>query len=272
MREIARGSYQHEKMMTDASMERTLHFQAAAIWPKERQWFEAKGLHLHERVADLGCGTGEISSRLAASYNYREIVGVDLLQKSIDLARSRYAHFPALCFIQGDVNHTSFPDHYFDLTLNRHLIQVIPNPKGVVREMMRITKPGGILYFLAEDYGMIHCSNVHSESRWYRFQENLLAQGTDLMIGRKLPVMLKQLGLPEIDMTYLRIDTLNTERQYLASMFQNWSEGYAEFLAEHNHLALSETRRHFQDHIDCCLDENEYLVWHIPLIIAVNPG
>ncbi len=272
MREIARGSYQHEKMMADASMERTLHYQAAAIWPKERVWFEAKGLHLHERVVDLGCGTGEISSRLAQSYAFREIVGVDLLQQNIDLAQSRHGHLAALRFERGDVNQPHFPDHYFDLSLNRHLIQVIPNPHAMLREMKRITKPGGVLYFLAEDYGMIHCTNVHSEPRWHRFQENLLDQGTDLMIGRKLPVMLRDLGLIDIDMTYLRIDSLNTERNILAGIFQNWCLGYAEFLAEHNQLDEKETRRHFQDHIDCVLDESEYLVWHVPVIAAVNPG
>ena len=271
MRDLASGPYTQAKMMADVSMERTLHFQAAAIWPQERRVFEGMGLHRCEKVVDLGCGTGEISSRLAANYEIREIVGVDLLEKSIELARQRHGRFSNLSFQVGDAAQTPFESGTFDLSLNRHLLQAIPNPKSVILEMKRITKPGGVLYFLAEDYAMIHCTNHDGELFWIKAQEGIQSQGTDLLFGRKLPIILQEMGFSSFTCDFLTVATWNTPRETLAEIFRYWMEGYAEFLAEHNHLPVTRTRRHFQDHIDCCLDPKEHLVWHIPIMTVINP-
>ena len=54
--------------MGDASMLRTLDFQAQAIWPQESALFARYGLTGALRILDLGCGSGEITRRLAALY------------------------------------------------------------------------------------------------------------------------------------------------------------------------------------------------------------
>src|SRR5690606_23451822 len=56
------------EQMGDESMARNLAFQAEAIWPQERALFARYGLSGALRVLDLGCGTGEITRRLAALY------------------------------------------------------------------------------------------------------------------------------------------------------------------------------------------------------------
>lgn len=52
-----------------------------------------------QRVLELGCGTGDLLSALSPSYG----VGIDLSQRMVDVAKSRY---PNLHFFQGDIEDT----------------------------------------------------------------------------------------------------------------------------------------------------------------------
>jgi SAM-dependent methyltransferase len=54
-----------------------------------------------QRVLELGCGTGDLLSALSPAYG----VGVDLSQRMVDLAKSRY---PDLHFVQGDIEDPDF--------------------------------------------------------------------------------------------------------------------------------------------------------------------
>ena len=51
--------------MADESMVRNLEAQAIAIWPQERALFLREPLPASGTICDVGCGTGEISARLA---------------------------------------------------------------------------------------------------------------------------------------------------------------------------------------------------------------
>ena len=42
-------------------------------------------------ILDVGCGTGEITSRLAAAFPAARAVGVDIIDAHLELARTRYA-------------------------------------------------------------------------------------------------------------------------------------------------------------------------------------
>jgi len=78
------------EQMADESMVRTLAAQAECIWPQERPLFERYRLPDDCRILDAGCGTGEISSRLARLYSRASVLGVDVLDV-LALARMRAA-------------------------------------------------------------------------------------------------------------------------------------------------------------------------------------
>ena len=79
------------EQMGDESMARNLAHQAEAIWPQEQHLFDRYQLPRAAHIADIGCGSGEITSRLAARYPEAELVGVDILEGSVAYARRRYA-------------------------------------------------------------------------------------------------------------------------------------------------------------------------------------
>src|SRR5438874_13326702 len=65
--------------MADESMVRTLASQAEAIWPQEEPLFARYRLPANPRILDGGCGTGEITMRLARLFSGATLLGVDVI-------------------------------------------------------------------------------------------------------------------------------------------------------------------------------------------------
>ncbi|HET9679066.1 MAG TPA: class I SAM-dependent methyltransferase, partial [Gammaproteobacteria bacterium] len=77
--------------MADESMVRNLAAQAMAIWPQEMRLLYRYRLPATAQILDVGCGAGEISSRLAELFPHAHVQGVDVYPAHIELARQRYA-------------------------------------------------------------------------------------------------------------------------------------------------------------------------------------
>jgi SAM-dependent methyltransferase len=94
------------------------------------------------RVLDLGCGTGNLALRLAENPDIGSVVGVDFSPIYIDHARRRSSD-PRITFEVGDACALTFEDASFDHTLSMLVLQFIPGAETAVREMRRVTRPGG---------------------------------------------------------------------------------------------------------------------------------
>ena len=124
------------KQMSDESMVRNLSAQATAIWPQEAPLFERYALSPQARILDAGCGTGEISSRLAERYPHSPILGIDIIDAHLALARQRYANLAdRLRFERRDVYATGLPRGQFDLAVCRHVLHATPYPERVIAEL-----------------------------------------------------------------------------------------------------------------------------------------
>ena len=145
------------EQMAHESMLRTLAAQADAIWPAEQQLFDRYALGAPLDVADVGCGSGEITGRLARLYPDARVVGVDILESSVEYARRRHAALaPRVRFQQGDAFQLELTSSTYDLVVCRHVTQAVPEAQRVLAELVRICKSGGWVHVLSEDYGMLH--------------------------------------------------------------------------------------------------------------------
>src|SRR6476661_1742769 len=105
------------KQMADESMVRTLDAQARAIWPQESELIRRYALPDDIRILDAGCGTGEGASRLAEMFPRATILGIDVLDQSLDIARARYARFGSrLAFENQSAYELKAASHTYDLT------------------------------------------------------------------------------------------------------------------------------------------------------------
>jgi SAM-dependent methyltransferase len=176
------------KQMADESMVRGLDAQARAIWPQEQQLIRRYEIPAEARILDAGCGTGEGSSRLAELFSQSQVIGVDIVDHHLELASSRYANLATrLKFEHRSIFELGFPDDSFDLTVCRHVMHSIPHPDRVLAELARVTRPGGYLHLIAEDYGMLHFQRgkLDPSDFWHVVAPSFAAAtGTDLFIGR----------------------------------------------------------------------------------------
>jgi SAM-dependent methyltransferase len=261
--------------MADESMVRNLAAQAEAIWPQEVALFRRHGLGGALRVLDAGCGTGEITRRLAELYPEAELLGVDVEPAHLARAAAGAASFGArVRFEQRSVFDLGLADGSFDLTVCRHVLQALPHPERVLAELARVTRGGGRLHLIAEDYGMIAFppGQQDTDRFWsevpYRFGA---ATGTDLHIGRKAYGHLRRLGLTDISVDYIIVDPLRVGRETMAAIFTAWRDGYADAIGAHTTMSREQASAHFDDSIATLRDPEGYAVWFVPVVTATVP-
>ena len=95
-----------------------------------------------ERILDLGCGTGVLTSEIAMSG--AKVFGIDRSPEMVAQARSK---FPALRFEVVDATEMKFNEE-FDAVFSNAVLHWIPEAEQVVRGIARVLKPGG--RFVAE--------------------------------------------------------------------------------------------------------------------------
>jgi len=258
--------------MADESMVRNLVYQAEAIWPQESRLFDGYGLGGALAILDVGCGTGEITGRLAERYPEARLTGVDLIARHLELARERCAAFAGrAAFREADAFALPFEDRSFDLVVCRHMLQAVPRPEAAMAEMVRVLRPGGRLHLLVEDYGMIHMhpTRLPVDRFWVEGPPAYgAAVGTDLHIGRTAYGHLHRLPVADIALHYVVVDTLRVPRETFAGIWEAWRDGYVEVIGTYTRFSSDEARELFEDMIACIRNPDGYAVWQVPILTA----
>jgi len=172
-------------------------------------------------------------------------------------------------FENRSIFESGLPGGTFDLVVCRHVLQAIPHADRAVAELVRVTKRGGWVHLIPEDYLMIHFEphELDADDFWSvvprRFGEAL---GTDLRIGRKAYGLLRRLGLAEITVDYVVVDPLRVPRSTFAAIFAAWRDGYADTVSEHARIPRERFLAHFDDMIATIQDPAFYAVWQVPIV------
>ena len=263
------------KQMADESMVRNLAAQAAAIWPQEMPLFGRYSLPEKPRILDAGCGTGEGSSRLAELFPKAQVLGIDIVDHHLDLARKRHAKFaPRLRFEHQSIFELNLPGGAFDLTVCRHVMHSIPYPDRVAAELVRVTRAGGYLHLIPEDYGMLHFQQGSPDpGEFWQIAPAAMAKstGTDLFIGRNIIPILNDLKLEQVTMEYVVVDTLRVPRETFAAIIEAWRDGYVEIIAEKTPVSRENALAYFNQMIANIRDPRGYAVWMVPVVSARLP-
>jgi ubiquinone/menaquinone biosynthesis C-methylase UbiE len=263
------------KQMADESMVRNLDAQARAIWPQEISLVRRYPLPAEARILDAGCGTGEGASRLAELFPKASVLGVDIVDHHLDLARARYARLaPRLTFEHQSIFELRAADRSFDLTVCRHVLHSIPHADRVIAELARVTRRGGYLHLIPEDYGMLHFQRGPLDPRdfWHQVPASMgSATGTDLFMGRNTYGILAAMNLEEIKVDYVVVDTLRVPRETFAAIIEAWRDGYAEPIGELTPITRESAVAYFDQMIANIRDPRSYAVWMVPVVSARVP-
>ena len=128
-------------------------FEIRAADPRQhRLWgeFLARAPRIeHARVLEVGCGTGIITTKIAALPGVAEAVGVDPGPFFVDRARRRA---PELRFEVADGRALPFPDGSFDGVVFATTLCHVPGPEIALAEARRVLRRGGYLLVYDGDY------------------------------------------------------------------------------------------------------------------------
>jgi SAM-dependent methyltransferase len=102
-------------------------------------------------VLDVGSGTGALSLAVAAIASAR-VTGIERSAAYVRHARE-HAENDRVRFEVGDATALPFLDNTFDRTLSMLVLNFVPDPAVALDQMIRVTRPGGVVAAAVWDYG-----------------------------------------------------------------------------------------------------------------------
>jgi len=101
--------------------------------------------------ADVGCGTGVLAECILALCNPKSVSGIDRSEGFI-LAAGRRVHDSRADFRTGDATALPWEVGAFDFAVSGLVLNFVPDHEGMVKEMSRVTRPGGTVAAYVWDY------------------------------------------------------------------------------------------------------------------------
>jgi SAM-dependent methyltransferase len=154
------------------------------------------------RLLDVGCGPGTITIDLARLVAPGEVVGVDAAEAPLVEAReaAAAAGLPDVTFRVADGMALPFDDGAFDVVHAHQVLQHVPDPVGMLREMRRVCAPGGIVAARDSDYASFAWyPAVSALDEWLElYQRVARASGGDPDAGRSLLAWAHAAGFTDV--------------------------------------------------------------------------
>jgi len=189
---------------SDAERERLVR-QSAAHEPEAIWLLDQIDVQPGWRAVDVGCGPLGILNLLSHRVGPTgAVVGLDNEPRMLEIGRSFVAELGLrnVQLIQGEAALSGLPKATFDFAHARLVLINVPNAEDVLREMTALVRPGGVVAVQDLDWISWTCEPPHPA--WDRLISILTAvrraRGLDVFIGRRVPGMLRRLGLIDLQM------------------------------------------------------------------------
>lgn len=142
------------------------------------------------QVLDAGCGPGTITVDLARRVAPGRVLGIEPTAEPLARARAtaRDAGVDNVEFAVGDVYALDADDATFDVVHAHQVLQHLSDPVAALREMLRVTRPGGVVAARDGDYaGMTWWPPDSRLDRWLEvYRAVALGNGGQPDAGRRL--------------------------------------------------------------------------------------
>lgn len=171
-------------------------------------------LNRTSHVADIGCGCGFMSARLAARFGDGEIVGLDAsgAQVEVAAAHAQRRGLHNVRFVVASAYETGLPTGQFDLIFSRAMLCHLQRPLEALAEMRRLLKPGGML--LCEDFDLAAAPLDTVMHPLAAFDARVAAAlGVDFNIGIKLPKFFTSVGIADPQIKFFQPVFLRGEQK-----------------------------------------------------------
>jgi SAM-dependent methyltransferase len=110
--------------------------------PLADEFIALLGLQRGDRVLDVGCGPGALTSRLVDLQGLAQVSAVDPAEPFVQAVRAR---LPGLDAHRANAERLPFAADEFDCAVAQLVVHFMKDPVAGLSEMARVTKPGGLV-------------------------------------------------------------------------------------------------------------------------------
>lgn len=155
------------------------------------------------RLLDVGAGPGSITVDFAGAVAH--VTATEIDESALSLSRELAAQrgLDNLSFSVEDVHALSFADDTFDVVHAHQVLQHVADPVQALREMRRVTVPGGLVAARDADYaGFLWFPVLPELDRWLDlYRRAARANGGEPDAGRRLLAWARAAGFREVTAT-----------------------------------------------------------------------
>ena len=185
--------------------------------PLTRRFADFAGVAPGQIVLDVGCGPGALTAELIARLGPAAVAAVDPSESFVAAARERH---PGADVRGASAERLPFEEGGFDACLAQLVVHFMADPVGGLREMARVTRPGGVVAACVWD----HAGEAGPLSAFWAVARSLDpgVEGESVLPGSRrghLTELLSQAGLRDVEETPLTVEVVHPG-------FDEWWEPY----------------------------------------------
>ena len=174
----------------------------ASIATGKREHVRSLALRAGSTAIDVGCGLGDDARAMARVVGRGgRVVGLDASTALLQRARARTtAKNEEVDYVVGDAHSLPFEAGTFDAARTERTLQHLGDPAQAVRELARVTRPGGVVMATEPDWGTLA---LPGEPRGLvrALLSAVEARIRNAWIGRQLPALFRDADIAETSVT-----------------------------------------------------------------------
>jgi SAM-dependent methyltransferase len=164
-----------------------------------------------DNLLDVGCGSGWLSRRLAVLAPEGRVVGMDISDEMIRLARRSSLERDNILYVQGEVAGIPWESNFFHHAISVESAYYWQEPAAGIKEIYRVLRLGGSAWILINYYR----DNPHCH-QW----GELLAVKTQLLLAEEWMELFRAAGFAEVAQERV-VDASPTPESYTGQWFRD---------------------------------------------------
>ena len=175
---------------------------------------EKMRLSATDNVLDVGCGSGWLSRRIGRLVPEGRVVGMDISDEMVRVARRTSAEHDNVLFITGEVSEIPWEANFFTHAISVESAYYWPNPAAGVKEIHRVLRPAGKAWILI---------NYYRDNPYCHQWGELLAVQTHLLSAEEWGRVFHEAGFASVS-TQRIVDASPSPETYTGRWFRDAQE------------------------------------------------